>query len=94
MSVAGGWTEWSWQACSGSCTRGNQGTQVRIRNCTNPSPEDGGATCPGNHEEKYSCTLPCSRKCMVKECFVCSMFLQTITRRQYCSLGLVKCCAL
>ena len=37
----GGWSEWT--AWSGCC----EGSQTRVRYCTNPAPQAGGADCPG-----------------------------------------------
>lgn len=47
--VNGGWSSWSaWSTCSG-------GTQQRTRSCTNPAPQNGGATCSGSSTESRSC---------------------------------------
>ena len=49
----GQWSEWgSWADCSATC--GN-GTQLRMRNCTNPAPEHGGEECEGEGTAKKEC---------------------------------------
>merc|ERR1712168_123630 len=57
-TVDGGFSDWSdWGVCSEGC---GDGTQVRTRSCTKPSPAHGGKDCKGVKEE--------SRPCKVKEC--------------------------
>lgn len=47
--VDGRWSCWSsWSACSA-------GTQQRRRECNNPPPENGGASCPGKNVQTQSC---------------------------------------
>ncbi|CAH1780838.1 unnamed protein product, partial [Owenia fusiformis] len=57
-SVNGGWSSWStWSTCSVSC--GN-GIQTRIRHCDSPFPQNGGAYCRGNNNERRACAAaPC-----------------------------------
>lgn len=56
--VDGNFTEWgAWGACSQTC--GN-GTQIRLRNCTNPPPAHGGLDCVGERNQSQECyTGPC-----------------------------------
>lgn len=47
--VDGSWSCWSpWSACTA-------GTQERRRECNNPSPENGGASCPGWNVQTRAC---------------------------------------
>ncbi len=61
--VNGGWSAWSaWGACVG-------GQQTRIRTCTNPAPQCGGANCTGAAIETQGCCsnpcgMPGSRSCI------------------------------
>ncbi|XP_030631725.1 complement component C8 beta chain [Chanos chanos] len=49
IAIDGNWSCWSeWSACSGQSKR-------RTRECNNPAPTDGGATCQGPHEETTDC---------------------------------------
>lgn len=49
----GGWSGWSgWNSCSKSC---GGGTQTQTRNCTNPSPANGGAQCSGSATQSQAC---------------------------------------
>ena len=42
---AGGWTGWgNWGVCSPTC---GIGSQIRIRNCTNPPPANAEGACEG-----------------------------------------------
>lgn len=53
ISVDGGWSDWSiWGNCSVVC--GN-GTQARMRTCTSPVPQFGGAICQGGSDESRTC---------------------------------------
>ncbi|KAJ8310680.1 hypothetical protein KUTeg_012545, partial [Tegillarca granosa] len=52
-NVDGGWTNWSvWGTCLPKCSNG---THSRMRSCTNPKPEWGGANCVGNDTETEDC---------------------------------------
>ncbi|XP_013411289.1 uncharacterized protein LOC106174328 isoform X4 [Lingula anatina] len=55
--VDGNWSPWgSWGSCSRTCTLGNlKGIQTRPRTCTNPAPQNGGATCPGTDTAQRFC---------------------------------------
>jgi len=57
--VNGAWSAWSeFSPCSITC---GYGTKVRMRTCSNPSPENNGAECNGNRVEIDECRLdPCS----------------------------------
>ncbi len=46
--VHGGWSDWTYAACSRSC---GGGTQTRSRSCTNPPPQNGGSQCTGSSFE-------------------------------------------
>ncbi|KAL4230559.1 Thrombospondin type 1 repeat-containing protein [Mactra antiquata] len=51
--IDGGWSPWSFYSpCSVKCGRGVQG---RIRDCTNPIPNYGGAECVGLNREEREC---------------------------------------
>ncbi|XP_014674902.1 PREDICTED: SCO-spondin-like [Priapulus caudatus] len=51
--VNGGWGTWGeWGACSVTC---DNGTSVRKRECDNPPPMRGGATCEGSSKEERPC---------------------------------------
>jgi len=53
--VNGGWSTWSeYSPCSVTC---GFGTKVRMRTCTNPSPENNGADCTGTRVETEECDL-------------------------------------
>ena len=58
LSVKGGWSVWSnWSTCTQSC---EGGTQTRMRNCDNPTPQNGGAGCDGADNATQSCnTMKC-----------------------------------
>ncbi|XP_074659249.1 uncharacterized protein LOC141911998 [Tubulanus polymorphus] len=49
----GNWTKWgNYGLCSVTC---GDGTKMRTRTCTNPSPQNGGADCVGSNSETISC---------------------------------------
>lgn len=50
--VNGGWTGWTWGACSLSC---GGGTQTGTRTCTNPPPSNGGTNCVGSFTTTQAC---------------------------------------
>ena len=51
--VDGGWSMWgNWSSCSGTC---GIATKTRIRTCSQPAPQNGGAQCPGNHTQIHAC---------------------------------------
>ncbi|XP_056005158.1 coadhesin-like [Ostrea edulis] len=51
--IDGVWSSWgSYGTCSVTC---GGGTQSRSRSCTNPSPQYGGATCPGSDASSQAC---------------------------------------
>lgn len=53
VPINGGWTNWSnWSNCSKEC---GGGSQTRTRSCTNPPPQNGGASCVGDATETQSC---------------------------------------
>ncbi|XP_045160489.2 SCO-spondin-like [Mercenaria mercenaria] len=53
----GGYTVWTeWSTCSVTC---GAGERTRSRECTNPSPEHGGAPCDGAAVETILCTEGC-----------------------------------
>lgn len=56
--VHGGWSNWSVSApCNVTC--GN-GTELLLRNCTNPAPKHGGTACQGAARKEQTCALnPC-----------------------------------
>ena len=52
-SEDGGWSDFgAWSECSADC---GGGTQTRSRNCTNPTPDIGGADCIGDTKEEKLC---------------------------------------
>ena len=66
IAVDGGYTEWgNWSACSKTC---GSGVELRVRECTNPSPAHGGAACDGLSEESKECILValCPGQCACK----------------------------
>lgn len=57
QKVDGGWTEYTESACTKEC---GGGIKTRSRTCTNPVPQNGGATCLGPSTEVVECnTQPC-----------------------------------
>ncbi|XP_061184989.1 SCO-spondin-like [Saccostrea echinata] len=51
--IDGGFTDWSaWDTCSVTCGGGSQG---RLRSCTNPAPQYGGAQCVGDVSQDQDC---------------------------------------
>ena len=51
--VDGGWSDFgSWTECSATC---GGGIKTRIRTCTNPAPENGGADCVGDSVKTQEC---------------------------------------
>ncbi|XP_031566733.1 coadhesin-like [Actinia tenebrosa] len=62
--IDGKWSPWGpWTSCSTTC---GPGTRSRIRECTNPPPENGGKTCAGNETQHGDCNVgkcptPCHR---------------------------------
>ena len=59
--VDGEFADWgTWATCSVSCA---SGTSTRIRTCTNPEPQNGGAFCTGDISETTACDEgPCPGK--------------------------------
>ena len=58
--IHGSWSIWSgWSACDVNC---GEGFQVRIRSCSHPPPQFGGAPCLGPPEEQRLClsSMPCA----------------------------------
>ena len=54
MLVDGNFTSWSeWTGCSSSC---GDGTAVRYRSCSNPTPANGGQDCLGDVLQTKACT--------------------------------------
>ena len=52
----GNWTPWTeWTPCSKTCQDLLAGVKQRNRSCSNPSPSNGGADCPGYATEKLTC---------------------------------------
>ncbi|XP_070194155.1 SCO-spondin-like isoform X2 [Littorina saxatilis] len=50
----GNWGSWSsWGACSATC---GAGSQIRVRNCNNPPPSNGGSSCQGGSNEARNCS--------------------------------------
>ena len=60
-AVDGGWSAWSSTPCNVTC---GQGFLKRTRECNNPKPQYGGASCFGNEAEQYvKCNKgPCPSK--------------------------------
>ena len=42
----------NWSSCSGTC---GIATKTRIRTCSHPPPQNGGAQCPGNQTQMHAC---------------------------------------
>ncbi|XP_053392063.1 coadhesin-like, partial [Mercenaria mercenaria] len=52
--VDGGWAAWpDWSACTVTC---GGGTQLRMRFCTNPAPQNDGQSCYGNRFKLQNCS--------------------------------------
>ena len=66
--VDGRYSDWSsWSQCSATC---NNGTQQRLRTCTNPPPANGGKQCTGPGREMRICenstTCPPPGNCFLR----------------------------
>lgn len=60
-AVDGGWTMWyDWSKCGSSC--GFDGSQMRKRSCTKPSPGFDGRPCDGARGQRKSCFITFCRK--------------------------------
>ncbi len=85
FSVDGDWSTWTaWSGCSTNC---GKGTQKRTRTCTNPTPVNGGQTCPGNPVQKRPCSeedCPGKRNLMSHE--ICSKFEKFDDMQIFCML--------
>ena len=60
LLVNGNWGSWgSWNWCTKTC---GGGTRTRYRYCNNPTPANGGSTCPGlgYHTESCSTSIVCT----------------------------------
>ena len=57
--VDGSWSDWSpWGACSVTC--GGPGVQLSRRECSEPTPKNGGANCSGEMVRNQTCNSgPC-----------------------------------
>lgn len=56
FKVDGNWAAWSsWSGCDVTCANG---IQTRTRQCTNPTPINGGLDCPGSTTESRPCSFP------------------------------------
>ena len=61
--IDGNWSSWlSWSVCTATC---GGGTQVRVRSCTNPVPQWGGAACQGESDDLQTCS---EEKCPPGNC--------------------------
>ncbi|XP_056001190.1 coadhesin-like isoform X2 [Ostrea edulis] len=99
--VNGGWNSWhpwsTWEACSRDCGGGIR-LRYAIRYCNNPTPKNGGKSCPGSYNRSAS------EKCNVQPCPVngswgtwqswskwgecstsCGEGTRTKTRKRYCN---------
>ncbi|XP_060558238.1 sushi, von Willebrand factor type A, EGF and pentraxin domain-containing protein 1-like [Ruditapes philippinarum] len=77
-SEGGGWTEWSrWTDCSVAC--GN-GSKVRTRQCTNPSPSMSGDKCVGILAENKLCFMDICKECSALINGINSLFECKITK--------------
>ncbi|XP_078333125.1 SCO-spondin-like isoform X2 [Crassostrea virginica] len=53
LGIDGNWTSWSsWTPCSVTC---GTGIETRTRNCSNPTPENGGQACSGQGIDTRQC---------------------------------------
>ncbi len=57
ISIDGGWSPWSPLSCPTAC---GQPESSQTRTCTNPPPENGGATCSGPSSQTCSATPSCN----------------------------------
>lgn len=65
-AIDGGWSVWSWSACSKPC---GGGTRFASRSCTSPTPVCGGAQCQGEDTASEACnTDACPPATAVTEC--------------------------
>ena len=83
FTVSGNYTEWSeWSACNKTC---DGGQQKRERNCTNPSPANGGLKCTeqglGAAQEILSCNEnPCPSRETLRIYFLSELFSNGLSR--------------
>ena len=62
--IDGQWSDWDpWTSCSATC---DGGTQRRVRQCDDPSPQNGGSDCVGVSTESRPCSeWACPGTCVV-----------------------------
>lgn len=60
-AIAGGWSEWGeWSTCNRQC---GSGIQYSARDCTNPTPKNGGRYCLGERKRYQICNIkPCAHR--------------------------------